>query len=182
MGYCTYTENKRTGGVVVAWIGTGTDEGRQKTISYSKSARLANIAEDKKLKCADARRQFCKEYTGNDNCNVRTAADRPSRGGGASSSPTATPETVTKNATDIKDTGGNKQEDAERKRYCKEVCAKSCGLNPFCHYAKWDCECGGDITGIFGECKIGPLPPPFNDCFVLGGIALAGILAIWILK
>jgi len=87
MGYCTYTPNKRTGGVVVAWIGTGTDAGRQVTINYLARAVLPNPSSDKTLKCADARRQFCLKYTGNINCAVRTVV---SRGGGATSNTKAT--------------------------------------------------------------------------------------------
>lgn len=180
MGYCTYTENKRTGGVVVAWIGTGTDVGRQVTVSYEKRARLANVSADKTLKCKDVREQFCRKYTGNSNCTIRSAGDRPSRGGGA-------PTTVT-NPTN---TGGNKTSEQKAKddQYNKDkrdICSKECGnffTDVGCYSAKWQYNCGGSTE--FGDiipdvCK--DFPPPFNNCLLVGGAVLAVVLGIIILK
>lgn len=72
-------------------------------------------------------------------------------------------------------------QDAAYQKTKKEICAKECGLNPFCHSAKFQYNCGGDVTGIFGEAALNPcnsLPPPFNNC--LNVIAGAVIIVVGI--
>jgi len=171
MGYCTYTVNKRTGGVVVAWIGTGKDVGCQKTIVYTSKSRLPDLNADRNLKCKDAARQFV-SYVESSRCRAEDKEgplDVINKNLTGRVKPTyVSPETQAKN-------------DATRKQYCSEVCAKDCGIDPFCNYAKSDCKCGGSFH-IGGMCDSIPLPPPFNDCLVLGGIAIVAVLAIMLLK
>lgn len=77
MGYCTYTVRASDGLAVAAWIGTGTDQGKSKTVTYSYSgcpnSRVGESSYQrcKDARCADVRKQFCQQF-GTVHCNGGT--------------------------------------------------------------------------------------------------------------
>jgi hypothetical protein len=56
LGYCTYNVRPSDGLTVAAWIGTGTDAGKQVTVTYKKGATNKTAA------CNDVRNQFCSKF------------------------------------------------------------------------------------------------------------------------
>lgn len=192
MGYCTYREY--SGGAVAAWIGTGTDIGKQITWTFKKGATNKTAA------CNRVRDEFCKKYGVRGSCYdkalnytvpkapncVKSLNDQAFWSltygklieicGGPTDKSTST-STLTPAQQKAKDDAYNKTK--------KAICAKDCGLNPFCHSAKWQYNCGGDVTGIFGEKGLNAcagLPVPFNDCKNVIIFAVVGIAFLWMLK
>jgi hypothetical protein len=177
MGYCTWRQY--SGGAVAAWIGTGTDTGKQVTVSY----RTGSLgARDKTAACNDVRNQFCKKYGISGRCYAITTQTKCANTlweQGISGGKIPLCADLTYPPDPYKGTGGlstkggaGAQTPAQRKA---DICAKQCGLDPICLYDKIKEECGGG----FNPCSA--FPAPFNDCAFVG-LALAAFAIILVFK
>jgi len=171
MGYCTYTVRPSDGLTVAAWIGTGTDQGHQVTVTYRKGSTNKTAA------CNDVRNQFCKKY----GCAIvsparpyKTAACpgrcptnqycSPSTGYKCVNNPTSKPPTYAPNSrltykapTPAKSTSsGSGSSSGGQDVYCSTNCdAEPLFDNLWCRLRKMNAYCGGNPGGpVFGN--------PFN--------------------
>jgi hypothetical protein len=182
MGYCTYNVRPSDGLTVAAWIGTGTDQGRQVTVTYKKGSTNQAAA------CNDVRNQFCKKY-GCSTTPARTykAPTCPARcatyqhiaktstsckcvnnagvgTGGASTSPKATtPSSRTYKAPTPTSSSSSSSSTGKEDPYCKTDCdAVIWYANLGCRLAKLSKGCGGAWGG----------PPLEGNIFNFSGSAL----------
>lgn len=186
MGYCTYTVGKSS--IVAAWIGTGTDVGKQITWSFKPGATNKTAA------CNRVRNEFCKKFGVAGGCYDKALNYKEPKAPNCVNSLADQAYWFAKGKTNVcicgdSACGGSSSGDKPAGEYCagglkKDICAKKCGpvlLDPLCNSAKWQCSCGGSNPDIVGN-VCGSLPAPFNDCKNVIIFAVVGIAFLWTLK
>lgn len=171
-GNCTYAVSAKDGKATAIWTSTADGKAASEYLIYLARASSGNCTTDRKKRCMQAREKFCVTYTGNKNCDGQKKK--------------------VDNIVDIF-TGGHPVSDEEFKqakddqdakaKERNDVCNKKCGpilWDPLCNSAKWQYGCGGS-GDLFGNLCEG-LPPPFNNCAVVGLGILGVILGFWLLK